>query len=353
MFGQIKGKQTVQKPVVFRKGVKPVNDPSSGSENIFSDVSSMSEDEEFEIKIATNKNDNILPQAPKTKEDVIVDKRHESHEHKDKPDYEEPNEIYQSESDEDREDAIAKEVEQDIDPVLRIYKETREDNKEQDYAIAKPVFIPKDLRQDEKHVEHSKDRINKLRVENKYLSTAAIRLKDESEPEIASLDLPNDDDTLDSALEFSKWKLRELTRIHRDQEERVKSQRLKEETERRRQLTDEQRIQEDKVIGKSDKPLKSDYRYMQKYYSGLTFFQDKDDEVYNRDFNIAVGFDTFDKSALPRNMQVRGDEIGKKGRSKYKDLFSEDTGNYDPNYLPDKAVADKVLKRQGGYKSTR
>lgn len=39
---------------------------------------------------------------------------------------------------------------------------------------------------------------------------------------------------------------------------------------------------------------------MQKYYKSMTFFQNEDDPIYKRDYNVAVGFDTFDKSSLPK-----------------------------------------------------
>ena len=64
---------------------------------------------------------------------------------------------------------------------------------------------------------------------------------------------------------------------------------------------------EDNKIGKYQKNFKSNIKYMQKYHKSLTFFQDKDDEVFKRDYNIPVGMDTFDKSALPTRMQTRGD----------------------------------------------
>lgn len=80
----------------------------------------------------------------------------------------------------------------------------------------------------------------------------------------------------------------------------------KEETERRRQMTDEQRAVEDKKIGKYAKPERSSYRYMQKYYH-VGAFADMNDPLFQRDYNIAVGDDLFDKSGLRGVQQKRRD----------------------------------------------
>jgi microfibrillar-associated protein 1 len=52
---------------------------------------------------------------------------------------------------------------------------------------------------------------------------------------------------------------------------------------------------------------------MQKYYHKGAFYQDKEDEILNRDYNIAVGEDLYDKSIMPNLKQKRRGEYGKKG----------------------------------------
>ena len=119
---------------------------------------------------------------------------------------------------------------------------------------------------------------------------------------------------------------------------------------RRRNLSERELKQEDKESGKYKKAVKSDYRFMQKYYGSLPFFQDQDEELYKRDYNIATGYDMMDKTHLPEFYRKRGGEMHRKGKGKFKDLMTEDTNNYDPYYAQDKGILDKLLKRQAGHK---
>ena len=89
---------------------------------------------------------------------------------------------------------------------------------------------------------------------------------------------------------------------------------------------------------------------MQKYYGSLAFFQDKDEEIYKRDYNIATGYDMIDKSSMPDFFKKRGGEFHRKGKGKFKDLMTEDTNNYDPYYAVDKTIFNKFLKKQAGHK---
>ena len=41
------------------------------------------------------------------------------------------------------------------------------------------------------------------------------------------------------------------------------------------------------------------YVYLQKYYHKGAYYQDIDEELLNRDVNLPVGEDLFDKSVLP------------------------------------------------------
>jgi microfibrillar-associated protein 1 len=57
------------------------------------------------------------------------------------------------------------------------------------------------------------------------------------------------------------WKIRELKRLKRDREEELRLIKEKKEIERRRNLTDEQRKREDKILG-SDHTLKPQRQQM-------------------------------------------------------------------------------------------
>lgn len=102
-------------------------------------------------------------------------------------------------------------------------------------------------------------------------------------------------------------------------------EREKAEIERRRRLTDQERMEEDKRLGSdaTDKPERRQMNFMQKYYHKGAFYQDNDDPIFRRDFNAAVGEDARDKSTLPSVLQVRRGDFGKAGRSKWKHLTAE------------------------------
>jgi len=62
------------------------------------------------------------------------------------------------------------------------------------------------------------------------------------------------------------WKFRELKRIKKDRDEREKKNKEKAEIERRRALTEEQRLEENAKLGVDKKPEKAKYLFLQKYY---------------------------------------------------------------------------------------
>jgi microfibrillar-associated protein 1 len=69
---------------------------------------------------------------------------------------------------------------------------------------------------------------------------------------------------------------------------------------------------------------------MQKYYHKGAFYQDSDDEVFKRDYNLPTPMEMQDKSMLPKILQKRIGNFGKKGQSKYTHLTSEDTSDLNP-----------------------
>jgi len=235
-----------------------------------------------------------------------------------------------------------------------------DDKAEMGEELVKIVYIPKNLRLRDAEKPSSdprKAKLAKMRRANsalikltKALHAESENLANVSEESIIEM-ISDDDDQATQQEEYKAWKIRELQRIKRDELERHKTQMLKEETARRAQMNDLERMAEDKAIGKYDRPEKSDYRYMQKYYSSFAFYQDSNDPIFQRDFNVAVGYDNFDKSVLPERMQRRGDDFGKKGKSKYRDLLTEDTNNYQAIWAPNQAIADRLKQKQAGYRS--
>jgi microfibrillar-associated protein 1 len=69
---------------------------------------------------------------------------------------------------------------------------------------------------------------------------------------------------------------------------------------------------------------------MQKYYHRGAFFQDSDESVMKRDYNLPTAMELQDKTALPKILQKRRNDFGKKGQSKHTHLTDVDTTNFDP-----------------------
>lgn len=152
---------------------------------------------------------------------------------------------------------------------------------------------------------------------------------------------PDTTDEVDPEAELAAWKLRELKRVRRDRLAIEEKEKEREEIERRRNMTTAEREEEDRQYienQKEDQEGKGKMAYMQKYFHKGAFFnavdgEEQDEEVQrvlNRDLAGARFEDeTGDKSVLPEYMRIRDmTRLGRKGRSKYKDLKNEDTGRW-------------------------
>ena len=80
---------------------------------------------------------------------------------------------------------------------------------------------------------------------------------------------------------------------------------------------------------------KGKYKFLQKYYHRGAFFLDKEEQVFTRDFTKATLEDNFDKTVLPKVMQVKN--FGRSGRTKYTHLVDQDTTNFDAAWSQDSA----------------
>ncbi|KAF2724632.1 hypothetical protein K431DRAFT_318013 [Polychaeton citri CBS 116435] len=156
--------------------------------------------------------------------------------------------------------------------------------------------------------------------------------------DVAPEDEVDDRDGVDPDAERAAWKLRELKRIRRDRMALVEKEKEREEVERRRNLTAEEREREDQEYIESqreEREGKGKMGYMQKYFHKGAFFQGDDDQdeevkrVLNRDLAGVRFEDEGSKDVMPEYMQIRDmTKLGRKGRSKYRDLQSEDTGRW-------------------------
>ncbi|WPH02098.1 Hypothetical protein R9X50_00495300 [Acrodontium crateriforme] len=183
------------------------------------------------------------------------------------------------------------------------------------------------------------DELLQAQLERDAAARAAGKKAWDDDAEIAPEDEVDDTDDVDPEAEKAAWKLRELKRVRRDRLAIEEKEKELEEIERRRNLTAEEREAEDReyiAAQEEEREGKGKIKFMQKYHHKGAFFQgddEQDEEVkaaLNRDFAGARFEDeTGDKSVLPEYMRIRDmTKLGKKGRTKYKDMRNEDTGRW-------------------------
>ncbi|KAI0211315.1 Microfibrillar-associated protein 1A [Lamellibrachia satsuma] len=82
------------------------------------------------------------------------------------------------------------------------------------------------------------------------------------------------------------------------------------------------------------------------YHKGSSFFLDQEDGVYTRDFSAPTLEDHFDKTILPKVMQVKN--FGRSGRTKYTHLVDQDTTSFDSPWASDTTMNLKFHSAKGG-----
>lgn len=142
----------------------------------------------------------------------------------------------------------------------------------------------------------------------------------------------DDTDGLDPAAERAAWKLRELIRIKRERVALAEIEKERAEIERRREMDPALREKEDLEFVQEQRKEKMENRgkmgFMQKFYHKGAFYQEN--EILKRNYATASVQDSVkNREALPKYLQVRGDEVGKRGRTKWTHLAAEDTALQD------------------------
>ena len=257
-----------------------------------------------------------------------------------------------------------------------------EENSSEDEApkkLLRPTFIKKDKRKEPTTVADTKnegeawaeeevrrkekaDVMIQEQLEKKAAAEAAGK-KDWDDDDLVEVEIVDDTDDLDPETERAAWKLRELKRVKREREAIETAEKEREELERRRNLSKEEREAEDKEfleLQKEEREGKGKMGYMQKYFHKGAFFQD-DAKAEGLDRRDIMGSryqdDVSNRELLPQYMQIRDmTKLGRKGRTKYKDLKSEDTGRWgtfegrgprkadgtlDERFMPDREAGGK------------
>ena len=237
-----------------------------------------------------------------------------------------------------QEELLAKEEEknEEDDEEESSEEETDSDEEEQE-ARLKPVFVrAKDrLTIQEREREEQKARqaereavrmAEERRRQSLRMVEAEVRktqiAERKAEGDTIGFDDINTDDENDE-VEYESWKVRELRRLKRDREEREAFVKEQAELERFRNLTEDEKRAEMKINPKqiTNKASKGKYKFMQKYYHRGAFYMDEEENVLKRDVSHATLEDKFDKTVLPKVMQVKN--FGRSGRTKYTHLVDQ------------------------------
>ncbi|KTG04049.1 hypothetical protein cypCar_00004311 [Cyprinus carpio] len=202
-------------------------------------------------------------------------------------------------------------------------------------------------KQKELEIEAKKQAEERRRYTLKIVEEEAKKEYEENKRTLAALDAL-DTDGENEEEEYEAWKVRELKRIKRDREDREAIEKEKAEIERFRTLTEEERRAELRTNGKvvTNKATKGKYKFLQKYYHRGAFFMDEEQDVFRRDFSAPTLEDHFNKTILPKVMQVKN--FGRSGRTKYTHLVDQDTTSFDSAWAQESAQNSKFFKQKAG-----
>lgn len=213
--------------------------------------------------------------------------------------------------------------------------------------LLRPVFIKKGQRNapsakstEEIAAEEEQRRLQQTRalvqeqIEQRAAEKAAGKKDWDDDVEEADINAVDDTDGVDPAAEYAAWKLRELKRIKRERLAIEEAEAERAEIERRRNLTTAEREAEDREYLEKQKEERGDrgnMDFMQKYFHKGAFFQEdlKELGLDKRNLMGAKFEDQTNREVLPEYMQIRDmTKLGKKGRTRYRDMKTEDTGKW-------------------------
>ncbi|KAL6770888.1 hypothetical protein ACKKBF_B33100 [Auxenochlorella protothecoides x Auxenochlorella symbiontica] len=233
--------------------------------------------------------------------------------------------------------AAAQEVEQESEESEEESSEYETESSEEESLaprlLLKPVFVPKAdretimerellARQEEARLAAEQARAEIRKVETKEI--LAHRLEVEAAEEASAKEGPRgmddvvtDDDADDDEEAYEAWRLRELRRI-----------------------------------GMAPKPKKK-WGFLQKYWHKGAFFQEEGDAqvedgpvlgaLASRDFSAPTGQDKFDRSTLPKVMQVKN--FGRRGQTKWTHLADQDTTDWGTPWVQNDSLRNKYNQK--------
>ncbi|KAL0587472.1 hypothetical protein ABG067_002768 [Albugo candida] len=217
-------------------------------------------------------------------------------------------------------------------------------------SLMKPVFIPRDARKthslqlaiDQNYDQQQQKEAEKLALrkkETKKLVLSEVQLKQTEKTDLTDTEMPDDTDGILPDEEYKAWEIRELKRIKRDRDQAVRQEQERQETQRRRNLTEEERQAEDRKLKKNEPKEKKKWKFLQKYYHKGAFYVDddsvqKNEDVRKRDTSGATLEDKHNKEILPIVMQVKN--FGRAGR--YSKLNTCHTLDTDATFAQEQSI---------------
>lgn len=273
------------------------------------------------------------------------------------------------------EDVLKAELEDEQEEVPDEESEYESESDEDDRRgpLMKPVFVSKANRETvrekemiEKEEEDARRKKEVRALERKAESKVLVidKIQEEAEAERlageeddrSDIELMDDDDEKNEAEEYELWKIRELKRIKRDKEERLQRQKEIEFVLKRRQMTDEERAKDDARLDAAN-PKRAEvkqFNFLQKYYHRGGFFQDKavsgEEALYLRDYHEPLEEEKYDKQLLPKAMQLRRGEFGKKGQVKHSHLTDVDTTDMSAAWAQSSKVVQRYQEKMAAAK---
>lgn len=297
-----------------RRHYESDDEPRTRRFSICSESESQSDvsDSENERRRQKLKEEILRKQQQRVEEELL--QREE--ENKSEASSEESSEYEESESDEENEPRIKPQFVRKNDRSTIIEKE-------------KDLLRQKQIQEQEARRMAKERRKYTLKIVEESIKKDLESQKKEKDPHIN--DVKTDDEN--DEVEYEAWKLRELKRIKRERDEREEREKDKEEIERLRNMTEEERRKELQLNPKeiTNKISKGKYKFLQKYYHRGAFYLDKEEIVLKQDFSAPTLEDHFDKTILPKVMQVKN--FGRCGRTKYTHLVDQDTSKFDSPWL--------------------